>query len=198
MKTITIDGQLRTESGKKATRQLRSQNLVPGVIYGGEKEINFSAPATALKDIVYTAQFMLAEINVDGEMHRCILKDLQFDKVYDHLTHVDFLELVEDKKVVADLPLKYVGSPEGVKVGGKLVTKMKTVKVKTLPKYLVEAIEVDLTPLKLNENLRVQDIVAPNMEIMNSPRIPIASITMTRQLKQDEATAAKAATGAKK
>ena len=192
MKTITIDGQLRTESGKKATRQIRSQELVPGVIYGGEKEVNFSAPASTLKKIVYTPKFMVAEINVEGKSYRCILKDLQFDKVTDELTHVDFLELVEDKKVIANLPLKYVGTPEGVKIGGKLVTKMKQVKVKTLPKNLKEFIEVDLTPLKLNENLRVEDIVAPEMEIMNSPRIPIASVTMTRQLKQEEATAAKA------
>ena len=69
---------------------------------------------------------------------------------------------------------------------------------KTLPKYLKEAIDVDLTSLELNGNLRVQDIVADNMEIMNSPRIPIASVTMTRQLKQEEATAAKAATATKK
>lgn len=193
MNTITIDGQLRTESGKKAARQLRSQELVPGVIYGGEKEINFSAPAASLKKIVYTPKFNVAEINVDGKTYRCILKDLQFDKVSDVLTHVDFLELVEDKKVIANLPIKYVGTPEGVKIGGKLVTKMKQVKVKTFPKDLKEFIEVDLTPLKLNENLRVEDIVAPEMEIMNSPRIPIASVTMTRQLKQEEATAAKAA-----
>ena len=192
MNSITIDGQLRTESGKKATRQIRSQELVPGVIYGGEKEVNFSAPASTLKKIVYTPKFMVAEINVEGKSYRCILKDLQFDKVTDELTHVDFLELVEDKKVIANLPLKYVGTPEGVKIGGKLVTKMKQVKVKTLPKNLKEFIEVDLTPLKLNENLRVEDIVAPEMEIMNSPRIPIASVTMTRQLKQEEATAAKA------
>lgn len=196
MKTITIEGQLRTESGKKATRQLRSQQLVPGVIYGGEKEINFSAPASAFKPIVYTSEFMACEVTVDGKKYRCILKDLQFDKVTDMLTHVDFLELVEDKKVIASLPLKFTGAPAGVKAGGKLVTKMKSLKVKTLPKYLAEHIEVDLTELELNGNVRVQDVKADNMEILNSPRIPIASITMTRQLKQEEAAAAAPAKGA--
>src|SRR5215217_5264589 len=113
MKSITIEGQLRTESGKKATRQLRSQQQVPGVIYGGKSEINFTAPASEFKSIVYTSEFMLADIKVDGSSYRCILKDLQFDKVTDSLIHVDFLELVEDKKVVASLPLKYVGIPAG-------------------------------------------------------------------------------------
>ena len=196
MKSITIEGQLRTESGKKATRQLRSQQLVPGVIYGGKSEINFSAPVSAFKGIIYTPEFMLADVHIDGTAYRCILKDIQFNKVSDALTHVDFLELVEDKKVIANLPLKYVGTPAGVKAGGKLVTKMKSIKIKTLPKYLKEFIEVDLSNLELNENLRVENIIADNMEVLNSPRIPIASVTMTRQLKQEEAAAPKAAAGA--
>ncbi len=197
MKTITIEGQLRTESGKKATRLLRSQQLVPGVIYGGKSEISFAAPVSSFKNIVYTSEFILAEVQVGGQTYKCILKDLQFDKVSDALIHVDFLELVEGKKVVATLPLKYVGIPAGVKSGGKLVTKMKSVKVKTDPSALKDFIEVDLTNLELNANLRVQDIKAEGMEIMNSPRIPIASVTMTRQLKQEEATAAKTATAKK-
>ena len=192
MKTITIEGQLRTESGKKATRQIRSQQLVPGVIYGGSKEINFSAPATAFKDIVYTPEFMLAEVKIDGNAYRCILKDIQFHKVTDALLHVDFLELVEDKKVIATLPIKFVGVPAGVKAGGKLVTKMKSLKVKVLPKYLKEHIEVNIDKLELNENVRVEDVVMENMEVLNSPRIPIASVTLTRQLKQDEAAVPKA------
>ena len=195
MKTITIEGQLRTDSGKKSTRQLRSQQLVPAVIYGGKTEVNFSAPATAFKSIVYTSEFMFANITVDGKSYNCILKDLQFNKVTDVLIHLDFLELVEDKKVIATLPLKYTGTPMGVKAGGKLVLKIKSVKVKTLPKYLRENIEVDISSLELNENIRVENIKAENMEIMNSPRIPIASVTMTRQLKQEETAAAKAPVG---
>lgn len=191
MKTITIEGQLRTEHGKKAARQIRSQENVPGVIYGGAQEINFFAPAKAFKPLVYTSEFQLAEVKVDGKTYKCILKDLQFDKVEDSLIHVDLLELVDDKKVVATLPLKFTGTSVGVKEGGKLVTKMKALKVKAFPKDLKENISVDITNLELNGNVRVEDVKADNMEILNSPRIPIASVVMTRQLKQEEATAAK-------
>lgn len=191
MKTITIEGQLRTGTGKTATRQLRSQGHVPCVIYGGAKEVNFSAPVLAFKPLVYTSEFYLAEIKVDGNSYKCILKDLQFDKLTDALNHIDFLELVEDKKVIANIPLKYTGSSIGVKNGGKLVVKMKSVKIKAYPKDLKESLEVDLTNLELNENLRVEDIVAENMEILNSPRIPIASVVMTRQLRQQENAPAK-------
>ncbi|SDW82214.1 LSU ribosomal protein L25P [Hydrobacter penzbergensis] len=191
MKTITIEGQLRTDYGKKAARQIRSQENVPGVIYGGAQEINFYASAKAFKPLVYTGEFQLAEVKVDGKAYKCILKDLQFDKVDDSLTHVDLLELVDNKKVVATLPLKFVGTSAGVKAGGKLVTKMKSLKVKALPKDLKETINVDITNLELNGNIRVEDVKAANMEILNSPRIPIASVVMTRQLKQEEATAVK-------
>ncbi len=177
--------------GKKATRQLRSQELVPGVIYGGAKEINFAASAKALKPIVYTPEFMQAEVQVDGASYQCILKDLQFDKVTDQLLHVDFLELVSDKKVVATLPLHLTGTSIGVKGGGKLVVKMKSLKVKALPKDLKESITVDITNLELNGNIRVEDVKVENIEILNSPRIPIASVVLTRQLKQEEATGAK-------
>ncbi|MFN4313187.1 MAG: 50S ribosomal protein L25 [Chitinophagaceae bacterium] len=192
MKTITIEGQLRTGFGKSATRQLRSQGLVPGVIYGGAEEVNFAAPAAAFKHLVYTPSFQIAEIKLEGKTYRTILKDLQFDKVNDHLTHVDLLELVEDKKVIANIPLKLVGASKGVKEGGRLVPKMKSLKVKTYPKYLQEHIEVPVDDLGLNENIRVEDVKADNYEILNSPRIPIASVVMTRQLRQEEASAPKA------
>lgn len=187
MKTITIEGQLRTETGKTATRRLRSQDLVPGVIYGGAQEVNFSVKSLALKPFIYTPDFQLVEMKVDGKSYTCILKDLQFNKVSDKLAHLDLLELVEGKKVSATIPLKFTGTAAGVKAGGKLEIRLKAVKIKTYPKYLKENIEVDLTNLELNANIRVQDILAENLEIMNSPRIPIASVTMTRQLKQEEA-----------
>ena len=189
MKTITIEGHLRTENGKKAARQLRSQENVLGVIYGGAEEVNFYAPAKAFKSLVYTSEFQIAQVSVAGKTYKCILKDLQFDKVSDALLHVDLLELVDNKKVVATLPLKMIGTSVGVKAGGKLIVKMKSLKVKALPKDLREFIECDITNLDLNGNIRVQDVNAPNMEIMNPPRIPVASVVLTRQLKQEESAA---------
>ncbi|RFS21407.1 50S ribosomal protein L25 [Chitinophaga silvatica] len=191
MKTITIEGQLRSEFGKKATRQLRSEEQVPCVIYGGAETVNFSAPAKAFKSLVYTADFQIAEIKLGNKTYRGVLKDLQFDVVTDELSHVDFMELVEDKTVNVTLPIKLVGQSVGVKAGGKLVSKLKALKVKALPKDLVENIEVNIENLELNSNIRVEDVKIAGIEITNSPRIPIASVVMTRQLRQEEATAEK-------
>ncbi|HTO15396.1 MAG TPA: 50S ribosomal protein L25 [Edaphocola sp.] len=186
MKTVVIEGQLREGLGRKASRDLRSQGNVLGVIYGGKEEVHFSAPLLAFRSLVYTPAFQLAEIKVGDKSYTTIVKDLQFDGVTDKLSHVDLLELVENKKVIADIPLIFEGQPVGVKAGGRLQTRLKKVKVRTYPKYLSEGIKVDLTNLELNANMRVQDIIAENMEIMVSPRQPIASVVMTRALRQAE------------
>lgn len=190
MKSVKIEGTRRNDLGKKASRLLRSEGQVPCVIYGDEN-IHFSAPTMAFRTLVYTPDFQLAEITVDGKTYRCILKDLQFDVVTDELNHIDFLELHEDRKVIANLPLKYVGTSEGVKAGGRFIPKMKTIKVRTYPKYLVEAIEVSIEGLQIGGNIRVEDVKVENMEVMNSMRIPVASVVTTRALRQAETEEAK-------
>ena len=195
MKSVKIEGKKRSDLGKKATRQVRSEELVPAVIYGGKETIHFTAPVMAFRTLVYTPEFQIADITVDGTNYRTIMKDIQFDVVTDELNHIDFLELVEDRKVVATLPLKFSGQAQGVKDGGRLELKMKSLNVRTLPKHLKEHIDVDITNLQLHGNIRVQDVLAENMEILNSPRIPVASVVTTRALRQEE-TAAAAAPGA--
>lgn len=201
MKSVKIEGKKRSELGKKATRQVRSEGMIPAVIYGGNETVHFSAPAMAFRPLVYTPDFQLAELVVDGKTYNAIVKDLQFDVLTDELSHVDFLELVEDRKVVATLPLHFTGQSQGVKDGGRLMLKIKSLNVRTYPKHLRESIEVKIDDLQLHGNIRVEDVVAENMEILNSPRIPIASVVSTRALRQAEneaATTAKAAAPAAK
>lgn len=195
MKSVKIEGKKRSDLGKKATRQVRSEGNVPAVIYGGKETIHFSAPVMAFRTLVYTPDFQLAEITVDGKTYKTIMKDLQFDVVTDELNHIDFLELVEDRKVNATLPIRFHGQAQGVKDGGRLELKMKALHVRTYPKYLTENISVDITNLQLHGNIRVEDVKAENMEIMNSPRIPIASVVTTRALRQEATEAAAPAAG---
>src|SRR5580704_6725913 len=148
MKSVKIEGKKRSELGKKATRQLRSEEQVPAVIYGGTETIHFTAPVIAFRSLVYTPDFQIAEINLDGKNYRTIMKDIQFDVVTDELNHIDFLELVEDRKVTATLPIKFTGQPQGVKDGGRLELKIKSLHVRTLPKHLLAAIEVNIDNLQ--------------------------------------------------
>jgi large subunit ribosomal protein L25 len=196
MKSVKIEGNIRSEKGKTAARQLRAEGSVPCVIYGGKENIHFSASQFALRSLVYTPDFQLAEVSIGGSTRKCILKDLQFNVVTDELSHVDFLELTDDRKVIANLPIKFTGQAKGVKDGGRLVTKLKTLKVRTYPKYLTENIEVKLDELELHGNIRVEDVQLANVEVLNSPRIPIASVTTTRELRKEDEVAAKPAEGA--
>lgn len=191
MKSVAIQGQLRENLGKSASRAIRSEGNALGVVYGSGKEIHFSAPVLAFRDIVYTQEFKIAEITIDGNTYKCILKDTQFDPITDQLIHVDFLVLEEGRKVIANLPIKLVGQSEGVKAGGRLEQKMKYIKVRTMPQHLSSFVEVDITNLKLNGNIRVEDVKNENFEFMNPTRQPIASVVMTRALRQAESEAAK-------
>ncbi|PJJ75218.1 LSU ribosomal protein L25P [Thermoflavifilum aggregans] len=193
MKTIVIEGQLRAQEtlgSKSALHQLRKSGQVPGVIYGGAENIHFHAPAKAFKPLIHTSEFQLAELRIDGKSYRCVLKDRQFDPLTDELIHVDFLQLVEDRKVTVTLPILFTGTPEGVKQGGKLVVKMKSLKVRTYPRYLKEHIEVNLDHLGINQNIRVENVRVENFEILHAPRIPLASVVATRAVRQEEAAAA--------
>ncbi len=196
MKSVKIEGKKRSGLGKKATRHLRSEGHVPCVMYGGKETIHFSAPVMTFRSLVYTPEFQIAEIVLDGVTYKSIVKHIQFDVVTDELNHIDFLELVEGNQVIATLPLKFVGQPQGVKDGGRLELKIKALNVRTYPKYLREDIEVNIEDLQLHGNVRVEDVKAENMEILNSPRIPIASVVTTRALRQAETDAAAAAKGA--
>lgn len=196
MKSVKIEGNRRSDLGKKATRQLRSEGNVPAVLYGGNETIHFSAPTMAFRHLVYTPDFQIAELTIDGKMYRSILKDLQFDVVTDELNHIDFMELVEDRKVIAELPIKFHGQSQGVKDGGKLITKLKSLKVRTLPKNLTAHIDVNIDNLQLHGNIRVEDVKIADVEILNSPRIPIASVVTTRALQVEAAAAASGTTPA--
>lgn len=193
MKTVIIEAQLRepeTLGSKSALHRLRAAGEVPGVIYGSQENIHFHAPRRAFLPLIHTSAFQLAELRINGQSYRCVLKEYQLDPLTDEFIHVDFLQLNEDRKVTVTLPILFTGVPEGVKQGGKLVIKMKALKVKTYPRYLKEHIEVNLDTLGLNQNIRVEDVKVENYEILHAPRIPLASVVTTRALRQEEASAA--------
>lgn len=197
MKVVTIEGQLRSDFGKKASRHIRSEGKVPCVIYGGSSNVHFTTTPKELKTLVYTPEFKKAQIKVDGKEYTCILKDLQYDKITDEVIHLDFLELVPGKKVNAKVPLNFTGQSVGVKAGGRFVVKMSTINIRTSPENLSAAIDVDITNLEIGKNLRIEDIKVENTEIMHHNRIPVAAVVITRALKQEANEAAKAEKGKK-
>lgn len=184
MNTVAVNGTLRTETGKKATKVIRRSGQVPGVIYGGEENVHFSAETLDFRDLVYTPNFNLADITIDGKVYQCILKSASFHPVTDDLEHLDFLLLVPGRTVKVDLPVRFRSASPGVKAGGKIVQKLRKVTVKTTPEALVDALYTDISELELGHSTRVRDIELPDgMQLMNPAPIPVATIEIPRALK---------------
>jgi large subunit ribosomal protein L25 len=188
MKTIALTGTSRTELGKKSTKALRNANLVPCVLYGGENNLHFSVAPMALRDLIYTNEFRVAEVTVGDDVRQAIIKTVQFHPVTDKIMHVDLLELVEGQSVKAEIPIRLVGVAKGVKVGGVLMQKIRKIKVQTTPDKLSAFINVNVEHLALGKSIRVREVqVEEGIEILNSGGIPLASVEVPRALRSAEA-----------
>ena len=184
MKEVAVNGQLRSELGKKATKAVRKAGMIPCVLYGGDDVLHFTTSLADVRGLIYSPDFQIAEIRVDGKTYRSLLKDVQFHPVSDEVVHIDFLRLIEGTPVKVELPLRFHGISPGVKSGGKLIQKVRRIKVKALPEALTDELRLDISSIKMNQSIRVRDIrIAEGMEILNSPGIPVVSVEMPRALR---------------
>lgn len=162
MNTVAISGALRTNLGKKGAKADRNEGKIPCVLYGGEQNIHFTVTHNDIKSLIYTADFNVAEITVDGNVYKTFLKSYDMHPVTDSLTHIDFIELVDGTPVKVDIPVRFKGDSPGVKLGGKLLQSIRRVTVKALPENLVDELFVDISELELGFAVRVRDIEAPD------------------------------------
>src|SRR5690606_27976328 len=125
MKSIAISGALRENVGKRDAKELRYQGKVPAVLYGGEKQYHFAVSAADLKPAIYTPDVHFIDLDIDGDKHRAIIQETQFHPLTDQLRHVDFLLLNDKKEVSVNIPIKLTGTSPGVKMGGKLIQKLR-------------------------------------------------------------------------
>ena len=181
---LQIKGELRSGTGKRAARAARRDGFIPCELYGGKENIHFSVTPQSLKDLVYTPEFHVAEVEIDGRKHRCIMKDIQFHPVTEDILHVDFLKLEEGRKIKVEVPIHFFVMSPGVKAGGKLTQKLHRVSIKTTPANLIEDVTLDVSKLKLGQSVRIRDIkVGDEIEVLNNPSIPVGSVAIPRALK---------------
>ncbi len=184
MNVVNVKGQKREKLGTKYARAARKEGMVPCVVYGPDTLFHFVVPSLDLRDVIYTPEFSYVDIEVDGQTHRCILKEFVLHPVTDAILHVDFLVLKEGVPVKVEIPVSFNGPSKGEKLGGKLIQSVRKVKVKTTPDKLVNTLVVDIHNIGLGESARVKDIPAvEGMEIMMHPNIPLATIEIPRALK---------------
>ncbi len=198
MKSIAISGSARQNVGKRDAKELRYQGLVPAVVYGGTEQIHLSVSAADLKGVLYTPDVVFVELNIDGTIVKATVQEAQFHPLTDQITHVDFLQLFDDKEVSINIPINLTGTSPGVKMGGKLVQKLRKLRVKALPGNLPQEIDVPMESLEVGKSFRVRQVELENAKVLNNSDDTIVSVIMSRALRQAEQEAAKAAKGGKK
>lgn len=187
MKQISINGTARTELGKKAAKAIRNSGNVPCVLYGEKKDANgqpeaihFSVSEKEINKLIYTPHIYLVDINIDGEDHKGILKEVQFHPVKDNVLHVDFLEVHAEKPIVMGVPIAPQGLAEGVRAGGRLITMVRKLNVKALYSAIPEKLNIDVTALQLGKSIKVGDLHFENLELVTPKEVIVCTVKMTR------------------
>jgi len=196
MKTVSLSGSLREDVGSKGAKALRKEGQVPGVVYGNGGNIHFHVKETDLNKLVFTPEVHFVSIELDGNEHKAIFKEIQFHTVTDRITHFDLLAVSEDKIISIALPVKLTGSSPGVLNGGKLSQNYRKIKLKALAKDLPEFLSLDISELKIGMSIRLGEIEIPNVTLLGDMRDVVVSVKTSRNAVADELEAADAADAA--
>ncbi|MDR1342430.1 MAG: 50S ribosomal protein L25/general stress protein Ctc [Prevotellaceae bacterium] len=180
MKTIDLKGSSRVALGKDSTAKLRESGNIPCVIYGNGDNILFAVEEAALHPLVYTPSAYLVNIDLDGKKELAVMRELQFHPVSDAILHVDFYRIDHSKPITIDVPVALQGSPEGVKLGGKLQQLTRKVKISALSQNLPDVLNIDISGLGLGKSVFVADLSFENITILTPKSAVICAVKMTR------------------
>jgi large subunit ribosomal protein L25 len=185
MRTVSMSGSERPNVGKKDAAQLRSEGLVPCVIYGGKEQICIAIPETQFKSVIYTPKVCFIEITVGKNKYLTMLQDIQYHKVKEHILHADFFELKDSRKIVMAVPVTYKGSSPGVLKGGKLVKMLRKLKIQSFPKDMPEYIEIDLSKLDIGDMVKVNQMESKNFVFVENSATTVCIVRTTRNVVAD-------------
>ena len=187
MKEISVSGQKRTETGKKASKLIRKEGLIPCNLYGEKRGENnlpeamaFVAPFTELRKAVYTPHVYVVNLNIDGKEHKAIIKELQFHPTSDALIHADFYEINENKAITVGIPVNLTGHAQGVRDGGKLQLQIRKINVTAPYKNIPEKLDIDVTSLELGKSIKVGSLSFDGLEIATPKEVIVCSVKATR------------------
>ena len=187
MKEINVTGQKRENLGKKASKELRKQGLIPCNIYGEKKGENglpeayaFTIPFTELRKIIYTPHIYVIDIDIEGVHRTAILKEIQFHPVTDAPLHVDFYEVNDQKPITIGIPVKLVGLAQGVRDGGRMNISIRKINVTAPYQQIPEHLDVDVTKLRIGKSIKVGQLSYEGIEIATGKEVIVCSIKMTR------------------
>jgi large subunit ribosomal protein L25 len=189
-KIVQLKATARGRAGKGASRAVRRQGLVPGVVYGDKKDPQLvSLIYGEVKPHVETGRFLstLVDLEVDGQTVRAIPRDVQFEPVRDFIVHVDFLRLGKDARIAVDIPVgfkNHEASP-GLKAGGALNIVSHTLALYCPADFIPDDIVVDLTGLQIGQAVHISQIKLPE-RVTAVSRDDVTVCTIAAQAKEEE------------
>ncbi len=197
MKQVSLSGSPRENVGRKGAEELRKSGRIPGVIYGGQKQVPVSIKRNDWDKIASRPDTLQINLDVNGQTFQTIVQEIQLHPVTDLVTHIDLLELTPGKLIKTTLPVRTFGVSEGVKSGGKLLQNYRKVRISGKPEQIPDDIQIDISDLKIGDMVRVRDLKIEGCTILEADASAVVTIQVTRASIAD-ATAAAAPADKKK
>jgi large subunit ribosomal protein L25 len=183
MKSTEIKAHLRPDTGKASSKHMRRAGNVPGVIYKKDKATHVYFDYKELKTVLYTPETYIVKLDIDGEKVNTVVRDADYHPVTERILHVEMLNITDEAPVIISLPVSLVGKPAGVGQGGKLLTKLRKIKVKGIPSELPDKVEIDVSGLKLGETIKIGDAKIQGLTIVTPATAGVASVEIPRALR---------------
>ncbi len=196
---LKLEVREREDLGSRRTRRLRSQGLIPGVLYGKDHARAISVPERELRSVMTgpSGLHAILDVVIEGQktVHPSILAEYQQDPIRGTISHIDLREVRLDQPIHAAVVIQLVGEAVGVKSGGMLSLVAREVHVEALPADVPEHIDVDVTQMEVGDVLRLADVPAiANVTLLDDPHeTVIATVSVPRgfaELEEAEAEAA--------
>ena len=192
-KEIKLSASKRETSGTSAAKALRKTGLMPAIVYGekGSRSISISSRDFDLMLKHHTSENLIVDLDVDGEVIKALLREVQHEAIMGGVIHADFLEISMAKKMRVTIPVELKGEPVGVsQQGGILEHLLRHIEVECLPGDLVDAFDVDVSQMALGKTMMIRDIVLdPKYTVLTSGDVAVATVVAPREEKVEEAAA---------
>lgn len=186
MSEMILNAEVRDKSGKADAGRLRRAGRVPAIIYG-----EIDAPASATIDahelnMLLREKHAVINLSLGGDVHRVIVRDVQVHPVNGSVQHIDFMEVKKGQKIVMSVPVRFEGTPEGVKLGGMLDIVKHEISISVLPKDIPGEIVANIDALDIGDAIRVSDLASDSIELMDEPNDVLCRVAMPRGPEEEE------------
>ena len=182
MKTLAISAKVRNGTGKTDSKALRNQGNVPCVLYGGEKQVCFYAHENDFRNLVYTPDVFIVELDIEGEKYRAVMQDLQFHPVTEKLLHLDFLEIFDDKEVTVTIPVHLKGNAVGIRDGGILSFRRRKIITRAIPGNLPDYIEINIEDVEIGQSIFIKDLRDEKYTFLAPDNAVVVGVRVAREL----------------